>query len=152
MKLTTILATVIAILVGASGSRAQSSDVDKVKALNEAFDAALSRRDMSAIDAAWAHDATVTAFHPPSKSPVVGWEAVRKSWEGAFNAFPELSVTLQAPVVRVMGNAATVVGVEVVRGKRASGEVVEFNALTTNVYEKQGERWLMVHHQASRAP
>jgi ketosteroid isomerase-like protein len=52
--------------------------------------------------------------------------------------------------VRVNGNNATVVGVETIKGRWPNGEQVEFDAVTTNVYEKQADRWLMVHHQASR--
>jgi ketosteroid isomerase-like protein len=129
-----------------------SSEVARVEAANAAFDAALTRRDMTAIDAAWAHDGTVTAIHPPSKTPAVGWEAVRKSWEGAIANFPELSVVLSEPQIRVSGSAAFVVGVESIRGRRPDGGQVEFLALTTNVYERRGDRWLLVHHQASRPP
>ena len=128
------------------------SEVARVVAANAAFDAALSRRDMTAIDAAWAHEGTVTAMHPSSKTPVIGWEAVRKSWEGVIANFPELSVVLSGPQVRVSGSAAFVVGVETIRGRRPDGGQVEFLALTTNVYERRGDRWLLVHHQASRAP
>ena len=142
----------LALAACATPTTSDSSEVARVVAANAAFDAALSRRDMTAIDLAWAHDGTVTAIHPPSKTPVIGWDAVRKSWEGAIANFPELSVVLNEPQVRVSGSAAFVVGVETIRGRRPDGGQVEFLALTTNVYEKQGDRWLLVHHQASRTP
>jgi len=136
----------------ATADAQDAAEAGKITAVDEAFDAALSRKDIAALDAAWAHDASVTAVHPASKTVIVGWEAVRKSWEGAFETFAELAVTLKEPNVRVVHHTAWVVGVETVRGRLASGASVEFAALTTNIYEKRGERWLMVHHQASRAP
>ena len=154
---TTMRATALGVLSAtlvacATQPASDPSELARVVATNEAFDAALSRRDIAAIDAAWAQDGTVTAIHPASKAPAVGWEAVHKSWEGAFANFPELSVALADPQVRITGSSAFVVGVETIRGRRPSGEQVEFFALTTNVYEKRGDRWLMVHHQASRSP
>jgi ketosteroid isomerase-like protein len=143
----------MAMLLASSPSIAQSAaEAAAVRSINDAFDAALSRRDIAAVEAAWVKDPLVTAIHPSSKGVVVGWEAVRKSWEGAFAAFPELSVQLKDPQIRINGNNAIVSGVEVIRGRRPNGDVVEFMALTTNVYERQGGQWLMVHHQASRAP
>jgi hypothetical protein len=60
---------------------------------------------------------------------------------------------MATPSVRMNGETALVVGIEVARGKRVnSGEIVEFAALTTNVYEKRDGRWLMVHHHGSRVP
>ena len=31
------------------------------------------------------------------------------------------------------------------------GEPFEFTALGTNIYEKRGDKWLVVHHHASKA-
>ncbi len=147
-----LLSSMAAAFVTPIVASGQDAEVASVKAVNDAFDATLSRRDIAAIDAAWIKDGAVTAIHPASKAVVVGWEAVRKSWEGAFAAFPELSVRLDSPQVRIVGNVAIVSGVETVKGKRPNGEQVEFQALTTNVFERRGGQWLMVHHQASRSP
>jgi ketosteroid isomerase-like protein len=119
---------------------------------NSAFEQALSQRDLRAVESAWLQDAHVIAVHPNGRPAVVGWEAVRKSWEAALANFPELSVSMAQPIVRAMGNVAVVVGTEVVRGTRPDGKSVEFQASTTNVFELREGRWLMVHHQATRLP
>lgn len=61
--------------------QAQDTAVARLIAVNEAFDAALSRKDIEAVDAAWLHGPDATAIHPSSKTPIIGWDAVRKSWE-----------------------------------------------------------------------
>jgi ketosteroid isomerase-like protein len=59
---------------------------------------------------------------------------------------------MKDPQVRVVGDAAWVVGVEEVKGKRASGEAIGYSALATNIFEKRSGRWVMVLHQVSRIP
>jgi hypothetical protein len=41
------------------------------------------------------------------------------------------------------------VGVE---GKDKRGQALSFTIIETQVYEKRGDRWLMVSHHASRVP
>jgi ketosteroid isomerase-like protein len=55
------------------------------------------------------------------------------------------------PVIKIHGTIARVAGLERVRGKTKSGESFAFTALGTNLYEKHGDRWLIVHHHASKA-
>jgi ketosteroid isomerase-like protein len=132
---------------------AYADDRADVLAANQAVDAAFSKLDIKAFDSLWAHDDSVTTIHPSSKTVVVGWTAVRKSWaEGTLSRYKEISVAMESPNISVANNVALVVGIEKVRGTRANGDVAEFSALTTNVYEKRNGHWLMVHHHASRMP
>ena len=150
----TVYLSVIAatLFLGVPAFGEDNADTLKLKAANATFDAALSKHDLAALDVIWAQDGSVTALHPPSKAVIVGWMAVRKSWEGAFANFPEMSVEMKEPNVRIAGNMALVTGTETFRGKTANGNVVEFLAPTTNVYERRGDQWLLVHHHAGRAP
>jgi ketosteroid isomerase-like protein len=142
-----------ALCVAFAGPTWADDKVD-VSAANQAFDNAVSKRDISAVEALWAHDAAVTIIHPSSKEPLVGWDAVRKSWaEGTLARFSEIQLSQPNPHVHISGNTATVVGVEKFQSKRAdNGQTVEFQALTTNIFEKRDGRWLMTHHHASRMP
>lgn len=45
-----------------------------------------------------------------------------------------------------------VVGIEKASGKTKAGEAVAFEAFATNIFEKDGNRWLMVSHQAGVQP
>jgi len=100
----------------------------------------------------WATEPYVVAIHPASKALIVGWDAVRKSWEGTFDRFSEISVSMQDPKIHINANVAWVIGVEAVQGKLKNGDPVNFAAFTTNMYEKRDGRWLMVLHTTSRVP
>jgi ketosteroid isomerase-like protein len=48
--------------------------------------------------------------------------------------------------------ASLLTGVVGVEGKNKSGQALSFIIIETQVYEKRGDRWLMVSHHASRVP
>jgi ketosteroid isomerase-like protein len=130
----------------------QKSDIEAVAAANLAFDTATSGRDINAMEKVWAAEPYVIAVHPASKALIVGWDAVRKSWEGTFDRFAVISVSMKEPHIHIAQNVGWVVGIESVQGKSNNGDAVSFTAFTTNVYEKRDGRWLMVLHTTSRVP
>ena len=127
-------------------------DIEHVKAANQAFYEAFSGRDMKRMDQIWAHEPHVHVIHLRSKEVLSGWEAVRKSWEETFAGFEQVTVAMPDAQVRVGQDVAWIVGHEHLQGRRPGGEVVTGRVLATNVFEKRGDRWLMVHHHASRPP
>ncbi len=143
-----LLSTSLFLMAGA----AVADDKSDVLAANNEYLRAFSSLDIKAVEAVWAHDGNVTVIHPFSKTPAVGWDAVRKSWEEAISRSIEFSITMDNPHVSVGNNAAWVVGIENVRAHRKSGQTEEFSSLATNIYEKRDGRWLMVHHHGSRMP
>ena len=130
----------------------QAAEMEKVKAANQAFYEAFSGRDMKRMEHMWSQEPHVRAIHPASKEVLSGWEAVRKSWEEVFGRFEQISISMKDAQVRVDQNVAWIVGPEQFQGRRVGGEAVTFTALGTNVFEKQGGNWLMVHHHGSRPP
>jgi ketosteroid isomerase-like protein len=145
-----LVAGLILIVASAGVGAQQPSASNAVLAANQAFDQALSARDIVAIDGIWAKEPHVVAIHPASKNVIVGWEAVRKSWEATFDRFAEISVSMRDPQIHVADNVAWVVGVEKVEGKSKTGDPVSFAAFTTNMYERRNGSWLMVLHTTSR--
>lgn len=131
---------------------ALADDQSDVRAANDAFEQAFSRRDLAGIEAAWAHDGSVTTLHPISKAVVVGWSDVRQSWEATLQRWSEVSATMDGAQIGTANSVGWVVGIERVRGRRPNGEQAEVVALTTNIFEKRGDRWVMVHHHGSRLP
>ena len=128
------------------------SPEDDVRSVNTAFYEALSAGSVEGIAAVCAQDENVTALHENSKEVAVGWQAVLDSWKAVpFDAFAELSCVMAEPVIKVTGSFAWVVGFEKVRGRMKDGQEFAFTALGTNIFEKRGGRWLVVHHHASKA-
>jgi ketosteroid isomerase-like protein len=148
-----VIAGVLSFILGTVDLHAaEKSDIEAVTAANLAFDSALSGRDINAMERIWAGEPYVIAVHPASKVLIVGWDAVRKSWEGTFDRFAEISVSMKEPQIHVTQNVAWVVGLESVQGKFKNADAVSFTAFTTNMYEKRDGRWLMVLHTTSRVP
>jgi ketosteroid isomerase-like protein len=111
------MATGLILIVGTVYLHAeQRSDIEAITAANHAFDSALSARDINAMEKVWAAEPYVIAVHPASKVLIVGWEAVRRSWEGTFDRFAEISVSMKEPKIHVAQNVAWVVGLESVKG------------------------------------
>ncbi len=145
------IATGLIFVLGTVGLHAES-DIEAVTAANLAFDTALSARDINAMERVWVAEPYAIAVHPASKALIVGWDAVRKSWEGTFDRFAEISVSMKEPQIHAAQNVAWVVGIESAQGKFKNGDAVSFTAFTTNMYEKRDGRWLMVLHTTSRVP
>ena len=149
------LAVAAAVLGSFAGSaRAQSTaDLDAVKAANAAFYTALSARDVRKMEAVWANKPYVVNMGPRIKTFAVGYdEAVAKWWPAAFDFFQELTVTMTTlAVVQTDGKVAWVHGNESATGVTRNGPV-KFTTFVTNVFEKDGDRWLMVSHHAQPIP
>ena len=83
-----------------------ASDVEGVNAASQVFVAAISARDVSAMDKVWAHEAYATFIGPLSTTVVVGWDGVRKAWEMRFSQFDRVTISVAESHVRTNGNVA----------------------------------------------
>ncbi len=126
-----------------------ASDVEDVNAASQVFIAAISARDISAIDKVWAHEPYATFIGPLSTTVVVGWDGVRKAWEMRFSQFDRVTISSAESHVRTNGKAAWAVGIEKVQLLRKNGDTLSFDAFVTNVFENRDGRWLIVSHQAT---
>ena len=136
-------------------TEAAASDVDAVKEANDAFYAALSARDTKAMESLWANAPYVINIGPVSKSIAVGYEdAVTKYYTNNFNTvFSAISASMTSTAqIQTDGKLAWVVGTENAKLTFKTGEVREFVTFTTNVFEKDGDRWMIVSHQAGMVP
>ena len=129
--------------------KGQASDAERVNAASQVFIAAISARDIHAMDKLWAHDPDATFIGPLSTTVVVGWEGVRKAWEMRFGQFDRVTIALAESHVHINGKVAWAVGIEKVQLLRKSGDTLSFDAFVTNVFEERDGNWLMVAHQAT---
>ena len=82
-----------------------TSDVEAVNAASQVLIAAISARDIGAIDRIWAHEAYATFMGPLSTTVVVGWDGVRKAWEMRFSQFDQVTISVAESHVRINGKA-----------------------------------------------
>jgi ketosteroid isomerase-like protein len=147
------LAGALLILLASSGaSRADQSDEDKIKAVIDAYHAAIGSLDAKKMDPLWAHDDYVMAIQPRSKTIAVGWDAVNKSWEALPGIYSELKVTSSGDLhIHVSGSVAWTDGIAIVNGKTKAGDqIVDAATFESDVLEKRGDAWLLVSHNAWR--
>lgn len=140
------------LLVAFGAVSARADDKADVLAANTQVEEAFSKLDVKAIEATWAQDGFVSVIHPASKAPILGWEAVQKSYADHPVRYKDFSVAMDNPQVTINGDVAWIVGIEKVNAHRANGDVLDISALATNIFEKRGGKWLLVHHHASRMP
>ena len=141
------------LLLSTTGIQAQQQDgMESVKAANQAFYELISKEDMAGFETLWAHAPYVRAIHPVSQQVEKGWETVRATFQDIFDRYDNISVTMPEPQVRVGDKIAWVTGEELMSANdHSSGEAFSVTLLGTNVFEKAGDRWLMVHHHVSVA-
>ncbi|MDH3287075.1 MAG: nuclear transport factor 2 family protein [Betaproteobacteria bacterium] len=137
----------------ANSAMAQEAwDMDDVKEANEAFYAALSARDISAMAKVWTHKTEIRHIGPHNKEINVGLDAAMKNWKGLFAAFPEFKITCEQTYIRINGSTAWVSGLENAHWKNKVGDTHTRTQFGTSIFEKHGDQWLMVYHHASAVP
>ena len=146
----------VAAAVGGADVQRQAPDAEGVRAAVSAYYAALNARDIRAMEAVWSRDAEPMMIHPvgpQARALVVGWEAVRRSFEEAWPRFEAFTVAVNEPVqVRVGQGGAVAVAVTPVRQKVRGGAALDYTALATFAFERRDGRWLLVHNHVSRVP
>lgn len=119
---------------------------DLVLAQHRAFYRALSACDLEAMDRVWLHAPWVRCVHPGWEL-LIGWDAVRASWEGIFGNRPSHVVEAGGVTLRLAGDFSWVSAVERIRSRGS----VSFTA-ATNLFHRTGDGFRMVLHHASIIP
>jgi ketosteroid isomerase-like protein len=126
---------------------------DEVRKASAQFYAALNRMAKGAVGAmsdVWSHSASTTTMHPIGGREV-GWDAVKQSFDQVAQLAEDGAVKLKDQLVRVVGDLAYEVGVEVGRLK-LGGHEAAIEHRVTNVYQREGGAWKMVHHHTDTSP
>jgi ketosteroid isomerase-like protein len=156
MQIKSWIMGLLMVMAGIVTSNAQSaSDIDAIKAANQSFYTALSALDAKAMNAVWANKPYVVNIGPFSKTVSVGYEdAVSNYWVKAFGSFAKASASSTSIAqVRTDGKIAYVTGTEHANIDFKSGGATRIlDNFVTNIFEKDGDRWLMVVHHAQGIP
>lgn len=105
---------------------------------NEAFYAAFASGDYTAMAALWARQATVICTHP-GWTVITGRDAVLKSWQSILENSEGSRLQCRNAEAHIYGDTALVTCYEVIDGDALA---------VTNVFVKEGGKWLVVHHHA----
>jgi len=108
-------------------------------AANQNFYEALASGDFDEMQRIWSDADDVTCIHP-GWGPVVGREAVMRSWETILENPPQ--ITCSEPRAYVSGESAYVIAYE---------NLGEGRLTATNLFRLEADEWKMIHHQAGIA-
>lgn len=122
-------------------------EVEAVRSANERFYQAFESLDLGEMDRVWAKGEHVKCVHP-GWGLLTGWEEVRGSWEAIFRNTAEIRFTLTDVQIEIRGPLAWVALTENILSQ-SQGNVAVTSILATNLFERQGDDWLLVHHHAS---
>jgi limonene-1,2-epoxide hydrolase len=118
-----------------------------VREANERFYRAFESLDLAQMDQVWAHERHVACVHP-GWSRLHGWEEVRRSWAAIFQSTTEMRFTITDVRVEVRADLGWVHCTENILSETRG--ILSITAiLATNVFERQADRWCLVHHHAS---
>jgi len=141
-------------LAAASVSHAQTaSDQEAVRTANQAYYAALSARDIGAMEGVWSQtDDDVNIAPPVRPAAHVGWPAIKKQYETFWATLDELTVSMVNPTIKIEGNVAWVYGTEQAKRRTKGGEASSGPNFGTSIFVKRNGEWRMVFHQAALMP
>jgi ketosteroid isomerase-like protein len=121
--------------------------IEEVTKANQKFYEAFESLDIAKMDEVWAHLDYVTCVHP-GWTLRSDWPAVRDSWVLIFNNTFSMKFALTDSIVQVAGDMAWVICVENITSQQ-SDEPQQARVLATNLFERIGDEWLMIHHHGS---
>ncbi len=127
---------------------------EKVNEADRAFYQALSNGDLEAMSRVWSQANYVSAIHPDFPVPFLGPKNVKTGWEQMFANNRDIHVHARAKNVYVSGDLAWVIDAtefEAV-GTKTSEPIHMDNVLTTKIFERKGDEWMLVHYHAHRGP
>ncbi len=127
-----------------------NSDYEKVLKVNEIFYKALGTRNLELMDEVWVKDSRAGCVHP-GWIMLRGWQAIRQSWENAFDPNDQVDIRLTNINVEIKGDVAWVTCIQ--QMVYISREPVGINiSQSTNIFERHDSGWLMILHHASPIP
>jgi ketosteroid isomerase-like protein len=127
-----------------------NDDRESLREANNGFYRALEVLDLEALDALWLHEGWVRCVHP-GWDVLVGWEAVKESYEQIVAGTRWMRVTPTAVQLLVFGDVGLVACTENITSA-SGGDVGLAVAQATNLFKKVAGEWRLFHHHASPAP
>lgn len=127
-----------------------NTEKEQILEANDTFYKALGTRDLELMSTVWVKDNRAGCVHP-GWIILRSWEAIKQSWENIFDPEDQVDISLSDVSVNISGDTAWLTCIQqMVYIKR---DPVTYNiSLSTNIFEKSENGWLMVIHHASPIP
>ena len=125
----------------------------EVYAANRSFYDAFESLDIDRMAEVWLRKGFISCTHP-GWARLSGWGPVMESWEEIFGSAFAMKFVIADEVAHVVGDLAWVTCTEHIENRGYDG-VSQAAVEATNVFQRDGSKWLMVHHHGSplvRAP
>lgn len=122
----------------------QSVEIERA---NSRFYAAFESLSIEQMDKVWSHSDDTICVHP-GWDLVTGWLAIRESWERIFENSKPMRFVITNTRIRIENDIAVVVCLENIKTE-ANKEMVKFGVLATNIFQRNKDQWLMIHHHGS---
>ncbi len=128
----------------------KNNDKEQILDVNTRFYQALGTRDLKLMGKVFVHDDRAGCMHP-GWIMLKGWEAIRQSWENVFDPEDQLEIKLHNLSLEIEGKSAWVTCIQELTYIKRDPVVINVS-VSTNIFEKYEDGWLMVIHQASPMP
>jgi ketosteroid isomerase-like protein len=126
------------------------SEEDEVREANAAFYKAFESLDVSRMAEVWLRAGHVRCVHPGGEL-LTGYDAVLRGWEEIFSHTVSIRFEVSQVSVHLRGDLAWVTAQETVQISAHTG-FSRGVMIATNVFERDGGLWRIVHHHAAPAP
>jgi ketosteroid isomerase-like protein len=114
---------------------------------NQAFYKAFESLDIEQMENLWLRDPKIVCIHPGWRR-LTGWGPIMESWERIFDGVFEMKFELNA-LHLIAGADLGVVVTEENLTQRGYDGTMRTQVLATNIYERVGNKWLLVLHHGS---
>jgi ketosteroid isomerase-like protein len=133
------------------GTQSTEAALDEVRTANEQFWRAFSARDLWAMGRLWAKTENISAIFPAGSTPFVGWENIQESFRRSFAHNRDIRIESHVVGIHAEGGGVAwlVDSVRFEAVQTQTGQPIVMNRmLGSKVFEKSGDKWLLVHFHA----
>jgi ketosteroid isomerase-like protein len=133
------------------GTQSTEAALDEVRTANEQFWRAFSARDLWAMGRLWAKTENISAIFPAGSTPFVGWENIQESFRRSFAHNRDIRIESHVVGIHAEGGGVAwlVDSVRFEAMQTQTGQPIVMNRmLGSKVFEKSGDKWLLVHFHA----
>jgi ketosteroid isomerase-like protein len=127
-------------------------EIEEVEEINDRFYRALENSDLDEMSEIWLHEDWVKCVHP-GWDLIIGWDEICESWDRIFSNAAGMRVSATEIEIRIEGDFALLSCYENLAVFLDSVSApVSARTTATNLFQRVGGKWRMIHHHASQTP